>query len=150
MPPPCRWYGPRRSRLFIPIEEVHFQNSIPDLAEVTLSNCANILDSFNNSRYWLSSDPYHLTVMKTPTSLRREPFPSPYRLLRHRLGHLAASRVAAELASVYPSVSGLFGCVVLVCQRLAVEKWVGGESLNATNRTRHKAIEASSLILPKT
>lgn len=60
--------------------------------------------------------------MKTPTSLRREPFPSPYRLLRHRLGHLAASRVAAELALVYPSVSGLFGCVVLVCQRLAVEK----------------------------
>ena len=45
MPPPCRSYGLRRSRLFIPIEEVHFQSSIPELAEVTLSNCVNILDS---------------------------------------------------------------------------------------------------------
>lgn len=44
----------------------------------------------------------------------------------------------------------LFGCTVLVCQRLAVERWVGRESRNATDRTRHTAIEASSLILPKT
>ena len=45
----------------------------------------------------------------------------------------------------------LFGCMVPVCQRLAIEKWVGGGgSLNVTNRTRHTDIEARSLTLPKT
>ena len=91
----CRSYGLSGSVLFIHIEDIPFQNSLPNLAEMTLSNCVSIrfFRQFTIlAKQWSISS---MTVMETPNSLFHETFLFPYQLSRHRLNRQTRLRTVS-------------------------------------------------------
>lgn len=91
----CRSYGLSGSVLFIHTEDIPFQNSLPNLAEMTLSNCVSIrfFRQFTIlAKQWSISS---MTVMETPNSLFHETFLFPYQLSRHRLNRQTRLRTVS-------------------------------------------------------